>query len=130
VDQLTFHEGIMKNTVGDKIVSRLQSFVTALKEKSPLETRFSMRQVTLHLEPRVYHAKDVKKIRKLLGISQSLFAKFLGVNVKTVQSWEQDLVEPSGIARRFMDEIALHPALWKMRLQTIMAVKNANQVLA
>lgn len=34
--------------------------------------------------------KDIKKIRGKLKLSQSGFAKALGLSVRTVQSWETD----------------------------------------
>jgi len=35
------------------------------------------------------NAKDVKRIRAKLGLSQSQFADLLGLSVRTVQHWEQ-----------------------------------------
>ena len=45
--------------------------------------------------------------RMKLGVSQSAFAKLLGVSVRTLQEWEQGRREPSGAARTLL-RIALH----------------------
>jgi transcriptional regulator with XRE-family HTH domain len=43
-------------------------------------------------------AKDVKRIRAKLELSQSQFAELLGVSVRTVQQWEQDRQAPGAPA--------------------------------
>lgn len=40
--------------------------------------------------------------RLKLGLSQSAFAKLLGVSVRTLQEWEQGRREPSGAARTLL----------------------------
>ena len=40
--------------------------------------------------------------RMKLGVSQSAFAKLLGVSVRTMQEWEQGRREPSGAARTLL----------------------------
>ena len=53
---------------------------------------------------------EVRSIRESLGLSQALFADFLGVAPTTVRSWEQGQREPSALARRFLGEIRDDPA--------------------
>ena len=41
------------------------------------------------VEPvKVYQAYDVKKIRNSTGMSQKIFASYMGVSDKTVEAWE------------------------------------------
>ena len=47
--------------------------------------------------------------RQRLGLSQSQFAKLLGVSVRTFQDWEQGRREPSGAARTLLRVAALRP---------------------
>ncbi len=115
----------MKESIGNTIVTRLQSFAKALKENEPLEQRFNCRVVELDLEPKQFGARQVKQIRSMLGLSQTLFAKFLGVNVKTVQSWEQNQVKPSDMACRFLSEIEHDPKLWRKRLSQSLVFKDS-----
>ena len=50
-----------------------------------------------------YTADEVKSIRKGVGVSQSAFAKCLGVSKKTVEKWESGDNIPSGPASRLLD---------------------------
>ncbi len=70
---------------------------------------------------REYRPDDVRLVRRLLGLSQPLFAEFLGVDASTVRSWEQAIRPPSTIARRFMDEVALNPDYRRGRLRKSIA---------
>ena len=47
-----------------------------------------------------------KDIRERLGITRSDWAKALGVNEKTVSRWEEEHVEPGGLAHEVMRGIA------------------------
>ncbi len=42
---------------------------------------------------------DVKAIREGIGFSQSKFAALIGVNVRTLQNWEQGHRHPTGPAK-------------------------------
>lgn len=41
-------------------------------------------------------APDVRTIREAAKISQSQFAKLIGVNLRTLQNWEQQRTQPPG----------------------------------
>ena len=54
---------------------------------------------------------DVRAIRKAADISQSKFAKLIGVNLRTLQNWEQRRTRPTGPARPLCSrEYVLRPA--------------------
>jgi len=46
---------------------------------------------------------DVRTIREAAKISQSQFAKLIGVNLRTLQNWEQQRTQPSGPASSLSD---------------------------
>jgi DNA-binding transcriptional regulator YiaG len=70
------------------------------------------------------HSADVKRLREVLGVSQAVLAAFLGVNVNTVQSWEQGKRLPQPIACRFLAEIESDPAYWRFRIgRSVIAVE-------
>jgi putative transcriptional regulator len=52
---------------------------------------------------------DVRAIRKAANISQSQFAKLIGVNVRTLQNWEQHRTRPTGPARALLKIVASNP---------------------
>jgi len=43
-------------------------------------------------------AMDVKSIREHMGLSQNKFALTIGINVRTLQNWEQGHRQPQGAA--------------------------------
>jgi DNA-binding transcriptional regulator YiaG len=98
--------------------------VDHLRSGAPIEEKYTRRRVVLELQPRTYSARQVKETRKLLNASQALFAQFLGVSATSVRSWEQG-VAPSGMARRFMDEIRRDPQYWRSRLKESLKVRGA-----
>ena len=85
---------------GAEIVEALTEFYEALKQGPEAVTRrFTVRTVELDLKPRTYTAAEVKNVRDLLGLSQPLFARFLGVSVQAVQAWENGGKTPSEMAQ-------------------------------
>ena len=54
-------------------------------------------------------APDVRSIREAAQISQSQFAKLIGVNLRTLQNWEQHLTQPTRPARALLKIVALNP---------------------
>ena len=52
---------------------------------------------------------NVRRIRKKLNMSQSVFANYFGVNVRAVQDWEQGRRVPSGAAKNFLFVIDKEP---------------------
>ena len=54
-------------------------------------------------------APDVRMIREAAKISQSQFAKLIGVNLRTLQNWEQQRTQPTGPARALLKIVALNP---------------------
>jgi putative transcriptional regulator len=56
-------------------------------------------------------ASGVRRIRERTSLSQSEFARLIGVSVKTLQNWEQDRRRPTGPAAALLKIIALEPRL-------------------
>jgi len=52
---------------------------------------------------------DTVRIRKKINLSQSQFAAYFGVSVRTVQQWEQGRAVPSRTARAFLTVIDREP---------------------
>jgi putative transcriptional regulator len=52
---------------------------------------------------------DVARIRKKVAMSQSEFAAYFGVSVRTLQEWEQGRAVPSGPAHAFLTVIDREP---------------------
>ena len=50
-----------------------------------------------------------KLIREKLGLSQSKFAKMLGISLSTLQNWEQGRRKPEGPAKILLNVAARYP---------------------
>jgi putative transcriptional regulator len=103
--------------IGKEILQGLGEFVESLEKNEKLGDRFTCRQIELNLQPETYSPAMVKKTRAKLGLSQSLFAQFLGISRKTVSAWEQGINTPNDMACRFMDEIRRNPKYWIERFR-------------
>jgi len=101
---------------GSKIVSAFNEAIGAMRSGGPVEKRISVRTYNADFSCSTYGPEDVRRVRRLLGMSQVLFARFLGVDPNTVRSWEQGVRPPSPIARRFMGEIEEDPEYWRRRI--------------
>jgi putative transcriptional regulator len=59
----------------------------------------------------VINAAGVRAVRERTSLSQSDFARLIGVSVKTLQNWEQDRRRPTGPAAALLRIIAKEPKL-------------------
>ena len=82
-----------------------------------------MRTVELDLEPRSWSSSRIRALRTSLKASQSIFAKLLGANVKTIQAWEQGHTPPP-MARRLLDCIAKDLSPWEKILREAAVTKS------
>lgn len=109
-------KGVCDLSTEQALIQSLTGIRNSLKSGQKLEERYTMRTVDLDLEPRDYTPDEVKETRKLLGASQAVFAKLLGVKPRTIQSWEQGLVPPA-MACRLLDVINNDPEPWQEMLR-------------
>lgn len=52
---------------------------------------------------------EIKQIRKSTGMTQIVFAKYMGVSVKTVEAWESGRNHPEGAACRLLSITQKNP---------------------
>lgn len=81
----------------DSIMRGLQEAVDDAKGKRKLKKR----TVTV-IPVKTYTANEIKNIRKKTGMSQQLFAEYMGVSDKTVEAWESGRNNPSGSSSRIL----------------------------
>src|SRR5215468_12744283 len=101
---------------GARIVKALNQLADDLAAGTPIETKYTVRQVRGIPKPSLYPPARVRAVRELIGASQEVFAQLLAVSPMTIRSWEQGLRQPSPIARRFLDEIAMAPGHFRGRI--------------
>lgn len=94
-----------KKTLGEILISGARE---ALEHaKGNISLREELR--ALPENPPRFSKGKVKKIRKSLSISQSSFARILGVTSSTVQSWEQGFKTPGPSSRRLLEMLEKSP---------------------
>jgi putative transcriptional regulator len=74
-----------------------------------LEVLEGIRDIKRGEHGRVINIPSVATIRESTGLSQSRFARLLGVSVRTLQEWEQGRRAPSGAARTLLIIAAKNP---------------------
>ncbi|MGN0361233.1 MAG: helix-turn-helix domain-containing protein [Bilifractor sp.] len=80
--------------------SLLRSLNEAFDDASG-KKKLPRRTVTV-IPVKTYSAEEVKSIRKSTGMSQKLFAEYLGVSGKTVEAWEAGTNHPAGSSSRIL----------------------------
>ena len=84
-------------SVFDEIKAGLNEAIEYEKGNLKANTR------TLSITPiEEFTASEIKDIRKNAGMTQVLFAKYLGVSLKTVEAWEDGRNQPNGTACRML----------------------------
>ncbi len=53
-----------------------------------------------------YSNEEIKNIRNQAGMTQAVFANYMGVSPKTVEAWELGRTHPTGPAYRLLDILA------------------------
>jgi DNA-binding transcriptional regulator YiaG len=92
-------------SVPQQILEGLREMAEFATSDEPPEKRYTVRHVTLDLEPGNHAPDKVRATREIFGLSQPLFARFLGVEVSALRHWEQGIRSPSAVVRRFLDEL-------------------------
>ena len=115
--------GEVLTEVDREVIDALAGLRDTLRDRIPLETRYTVRQVVEVERPPSLTPADVRRIRESLGLSQPVFADFLGTATSTVRSWEQGQKRPSPMARRFLGLIAADPPYWMGRLRSIVRTR-------
>lgn len=55
-----------------------------------------------------FNARDIKRIREHVHVSQPVFARYLNTSESTVQKWEAGQKRPGGMALRLLRVVEKH----------------------
>jgi DNA-binding transcriptional regulator YiaG len=99
--------------IAREIIADLKELNATLRAGIPLREKYTVRTVRTIPDPGKYDAEGVKKTRELVGVSQPVFARMMGVSAALVRSWECGQRKPAPIARRLLDLIRANPADWR-----------------
>ena len=62
---------------------------------------------------------DVAALRQFVRLSQTQFAKAMGISVHTLRNWEQDRRKPDGPALALLRIAARHPRILRENLESV-----------
>jgi putative transcriptional regulator len=95
-----------KTAFGSEIISALEESVEYLKGKKKLKTSEFIIPELPDLK-----AKDIKRIRTDLHLTQDALALILGVSKKTIEAWENGRNSPQGPATRVLSMLEKDPSI-------------------
>ena len=73
--------------------------------------RTDLRTATLPRPLKPISSEEITDLRFRMNVSQAVFAKYLNISVKTVQSWEQGLGRPSGASLKLLSIARKNPKI-------------------
>ena len=76
----------------------------------------TVKHTVLEVPLDVLYPNDIRSIRESLGLSQPLFAEFIGTAASTVRAWERGAKNPTPMAKRFLTAMRNDPGYWKAKL--------------
>ena len=82
-----------------------KSMIKGMEEAVAFAKGSKNSRVVVHIPEEI----NVRRIRKKLNMSQTTFAEYFGVPVKTIQDWEQGRRVPSGASKNFLHVIDREP---------------------
>jgi len=99
------------SAVADDLIEGMQSLLADLRAG-----KLNIRNVYLTVPIPEMKGPEVRTVRESLGLSQPLFAVFIGASTSAVRAWERDAKVPTPMARRFLDLIRTDPAYWQLKV--------------
>jgi DNA-binding transcriptional regulator YiaG len=108
------------SVVAEDLIHGMQSLIDDMQSGKGI----TVREVSIELSIPDLIPEEVRAIRDSLGLSQTLFAEFLGASASAVRSWERGAKIPTPMARRFLDSIRVDPEYWLAKVQASMTTKQ------
>lgn len=96
-----------------KVYESIMAGLTEAVEDAQSKDKKLRRRVVTIVPVKEYSASEIQAIRKSTGLSQRLFAGYMGVSDKTVEAWEAGKNRPSGAASRLLTMMEMDADLTK-----------------
>ncbi len=113
-----------KSKYGSALVDEMIAGTQTLLDGMKAGVGITVREVAINLAIPELLPGDIRAIRESLGLSQPLFAEFLGASASSVRGWERGAKHPTAMGRRFLDAIRSDPDYWRAKLQTAISSKR------
>lgn len=112
----------MRNNIKKAIGNTVQDLIN-----NGIKTSFSVKELKelgVKIPDVEINAKDVKKIREKVKMSQGVFAKLLNVNSSSVKQWEQGKRNPSGSTKVLLELLKKDPEILNYRIKSELLQKE------
>jgi len=112
----------MRNNIKKAIGNTVQDLIN-----NGIKTSFSVKELKelgVKIPEVEIKAKDVKKIREKVKMSQGVFAKLLNVNSSSVKQWEQGKRNPSGSTKVLLELLKKDPEILNYRINSELLQKE------
>lgn len=97
------NRGVAMSEYFDKIMKGLED-VKAYRDGDKTKGKSRIRTLTEPMRPpKTYSKEEVRQVRTRAELSQKSFADFLGVSVRTVETWESGNSKPAGSSSRLIE---------------------------
>ena len=73
---------------------------------------------TVRIRGQFESGSDIAALRRFVRLSQTQFAKAMGISVHTLRNWEQDRRKPDGPALALLRVAARHPRILRENLES------------
>lgn len=85
--------------------SLFEDLCTGLQEAIDFEKGIGVAKKTTYVISPVkeFNSEEIRQIRNNAGMTQTVFANYMGVSKKTVEAWECGRTHPTGPAYRLLD---------------------------
>ena len=93
------------------IYESIMSGLTESIEDTKSTNKSLKRRVVSVVPVKEYNVAEIQQIRETIGLSQKLFASYIGVSNKTVEAWESGKNRPSGAASRILSMMEMNSNL-------------------
>jgi putative transcriptional regulator len=70
------------------------------------------------MQGRFESGDDIATLRRFVGLTQTRFARAMGISVHTLRNWEQDRRSPEGPALALLRIAARHPRILRENLKS------------
>ena len=95
----------LQKTGGNNMNSLFEDLCTGLQEAIDFEKGTGVAKKTTYVIKPVkdFNSEEIRQIRNKAGMTQTVFAHYMGVSKKTVEAWECGRTHPTGPANRLLD---------------------------
>ncbi|OGT33718.1 MAG: hypothetical protein A3C44_03220 [Gammaproteobacteria bacterium RIFCSPHIGHO2_02_FULL_39_13] len=99
---------IVKKTMNDVARTAISEMATILRKMGKIDESTLKEYLINFPIVKELKARDIKKIREKINVSQPVFAKLLNTSPETIKKWEQGERHPTGTSLKLLNLVDAH----------------------